>query len=206
MHMVYALSAYHKAYLTPPDDLTQRERFKGLAKHHISLGLPQLTSALAHFDSVNCGAAYIAATIVCYSTFAAGPAGPGDLLACNLDVEHGVLWIPMVHGVRLIRAKFDQDELFTGLMEPMHRRNFELSTEPTPPRCTREHIKRLYWEKALNALRDMAALQRSDDAAVCLCELDNLTSIYEVTFGTDQDGELSRPIREPNFFRTALQA
>ncbi|KAI0517645.1 hypothetical protein F5B22DRAFT_112621 [Xylaria bambusicola] len=189
MDMVYALSAYHKAYLTAPDHLAQRERFKTLAKHHVALGLPQLTSALAHIDSVNCGAAYIAATLVCYSTFASGPTSPGDLLSCNLDVEQGVLWVPMVHGVRLIRAKFDQDELFTELMEPMHARNFESS----PPRYTREGLKRLDWEKALGALRDMVTRQKSDDAAACLSELDSLISIYEATFGPDQDGSYHGP-------------
>ncbi|KAI0548890.1 hypothetical protein F4679DRAFT_288443 [Xylaria curta] len=193
MHMVYAFSAHHKTYLTALDHPAQRQKFKELAKHHTSLGLPQLTSALAHIDSANCGAAYIAATLVCYSSFAAGPAGPSDLLACNLDAEQGVLWVPMVHGVRLIRAKFDDDELFAGLMEPMHRRNFELSPETLLPRCISERLKRLDWEKALQALRDMVSLQRSDDAAVCLSELDKLISIYEATFGTDQDGSFHGP-------------
>ena len=158
----------------------------------VSLGLPQLTRALAHIDSGTCGAAYISATLVCYCNFAAGPA-PGDLLACNLDIEQDVLWVPMVHGVRLIREKFDDDKLFTGLMEPMHRRSFKPATEVPSPRCKEEDLPRLDWEKALKALRSMVVLHRSDDAAVCLGELDKLIPIYEATFGVDEDGSYHGP-------------
>ncbi|KAJ3569537.1 hypothetical protein NPX13_g6049 [Xylaria arbuscula] len=132
--------------------------------------------------------------MVCYCNFAAGAfLGPGDLLACNLDAEQDVLWVPMVHGVRLIREKFDEDELFAGLMEPMHRRNFEPSGEAPSPRCIEECLKRLDWEDALQALRDMVNSQKHDDTTVCLGELDKLIPIYEATFGTDDDGSYHGP-------------
>ena len=37
MHMVYALSAYHKVYLTAPDDTARRQKFRGLAQHQVCI-------------------------------------------------------------------------------------------------------------------------------------------------------------------------
>lgn len=98
----------------------RQQELRQLAELHASAGLKQFAVALSQFYSTNCSATYIFATLVCYSTFAAGPTGPGDPLACNIDRDRDDNWLPLIYGARLIRETFDYDVLFTGLMDPFH--------------------------------------------------------------------------------------
>ncbi|KAI8629623.1 hypothetical protein F5Y19DRAFT_72237 [Xylariaceae sp. FL1651] len=195
LHLAYALAAYHLAFCNIGSECKELE-YRAKARYHASLGLPQLTQALVRIDKDNCGALYIAATLVCYCTFAAGPAGPGDLLVCNLGTQHRADWLPLIYGVRLIREKFDEDVLFTGLMEPFRGKNVrpetEMSLQDRPARCVREGFARLDWEEPLNELRDFVASQTSEGTEIWLRGLDGLMSIYEATYG-DKDATFDGP-------------
>ncbi|KAJ2989743.1 hypothetical protein NUW58_g3312 [Xylaria curta] len=192
LHLAYALAAYHlacHATIDSPENL----KYSRMAKHHASLGLSQLTSALSRIDPYNCGAVYIAATLVCYCTFAAGPTGPGDLLVCNLDATHDAGWLPLIYGVRLIREKFDDGVLFSGLMKPFGPDKSQPESEPSlsetlRARCHREGFERLDWEEPLRNLREFVASQTFENSEICLRELDGLILIYEATYG-DRDAK-----------------
>ncbi|KAJ8129062.1 hypothetical protein O1611_g4572 [Lasiodiplodia mahajangana] len=164
-----------------------------IPQHHASHGIPQLTQALATLDKDNCGAVYAAATLMCYCTFAAGPTGPGDLLVCNVETAHDVAWLPLIYGVRLIREKFCEDELFVGLMAPFHAKFHQATSQQEEeerraeirrPRCTRENFKRLDWHEPLDQLRDLV-FSRPLENESCLGALDNMIAIYDATFGDE---------------------
>ncbi|GAW11437.1 hypothetical protein ANO14919_007830 [Xylariales sp. No.14919] len=190
LRLAYALAAYHIAYHDSTDS-SKKLKYRDMAEHHASLGLRQLTPILAGIDKDNCGAAYIAATLVCYCTFAAGPAGSGDLLVCNLDTTHDTAWLPLIYGVRLIRERFAEDVLFAGLMEPFMGTKSQAgpetpSTDARRARCYREGFKRLDWERSLKELREFVASQTFEGADICLRGLDGMIPIYEAAFG-DED-------------------
>jgi hypothetical protein len=205
LHLAYALAAYHIAYLDPANSPKKLE-YINLAKHHASLGLPQLTLALARIDNDNCGAAYIAATLVCYCTFAAGPTGPGDLLVCNLDATHDGAWLPLIYGVRLIRENFDEDVLFAGLMEPFlgnksrsEAKTSSLETRRRKARCSQESFERLNWEEPLEKLRNFVASRTFEGAETCLRGLDGMVPIYAATYG-DRDATFDGPSEDQFVF------
>ncbi|KAI0100979.1 hypothetical protein GGR51DRAFT_337063 [Nemania sp. FL0031] len=199
LHLAYTLAAYHIAYFEVaenPKKLKYRER----AQHHASQGIPQLTRALATLNKDNCGAVYAAATLMCYCTFAAGPTDPGDLLVCNVETIHDVAWLPLIYGVRLIREKFDEDELFTGLMAPFHAKfhraksqeeEDERRTAVRRPRCAREGFQHLDWHEPLERLRDFVLSQSLENESY-LGALGNMIAIYNATFG-DKDGVYDGP-------------
>ncbi|KAI0534689.1 hypothetical protein GGR58DRAFT_481927 [Xylaria digitata] len=203
LRLAYALAAHHIAYRD--NDTPKKLKYRDMAEHHASLGLRQFTSTLARVDKDNCGAAYIAATLVCYCTFATGPAGSGDLLVCNLETTHDAGWLPLIYGVRLIREKFTEDVLFAGLMEPFMGAKPQADAE-TPPkeedrraRCYREGFERLDWEEPLKELRDFVASQTPECADICLRELDNMMLIYEATFG-HKDATFDPPLHNQFVF------
>ncbi|KAI1125642.1 hypothetical protein F5Y10DRAFT_225626 [Nemania abortiva] len=199
LHLAYTLAAYHLAYLETSNH-PKKLQYREMARHHSSLGLPQLTQALAGLNKDNCGAVYAAASLMCYCTFAAGPTDPGDLLVCNVGSRHDVAWLPLIYGVRLIREKFDEDELFTGLMEPFHRKFHTRTTQSEEdegrmdtrqPRCTRENFPRLNWHEPLRKLQDCVYSQAVENQS-CLSALENMISIYEATYG-DEDAVYDGP-------------
>lgn len=199
LHLAYRLAANHIAYLEKVD-ISRKLKYREIAQRHASLGLPQLTQALATLDKDNCGAVYAAATLMCYCTFAAGPTGPGDLLVCNVEMTHDVAWLPLIYGVRLIREGFDEDELFTGLMEPFHSKSHEKKTQPgeaegkeeaRKPRFVREGFRRRDWHAPLRKLRDFVVAQPPENDG-CLCALDCMLGIYEASYG-DEDGFYDGP-------------
>lgn len=214
MHLAYAVAGYHLAYLEKPGE--RQQEFRQLAELHASAGLQQFTGALARLDSTNCGAAYVSATLVCYGTFAAGPTGPGDLLVCNIDRDRDDNWMPLIHGLRLIRETFDDDVLYTGLMDPFHARNHAKNLEPKPAQekvaqCAREGLARLDWEQPLSDLREFVAAyydhgdeangidESENEDDVCLRSLDCLINIYRATYG-DKDGEYDGPEQYQHVF------
>ncbi|KAI1279470.1 hypothetical protein F5Y07DRAFT_43922 [Xylaria sp. FL0933] len=187
LRLAYAVAAYHIAYPLVVND-PKRRKYRDMAEHHASLGLRQLTSILTSIDKDNCGAAYIAATLVCYCTFAAGPTGPDDLLVCNLEATHDAGWLPLIFGVRLIREKFPEDVLFAGLMEPFMGKNHPQpeTSSVRKARCYRDGFKRLDWEEPLQKLRSFITTQELECGETCLRGLDGMILIYEAVFG-DKD-------------------
>ncbi|KAI0466137.1 hypothetical protein F4859DRAFT_498376, partial [Xylaria cf. heliscus] len=197
LRLAYALAAYHIAHHDIRDGPRNLE-YRRAAEHHASLGLRELTVALARLDNDNCGAAYIAATLVCICTFAAGPTGPGDLLACSLDTTHDAGWFPLIHGVRLLREEFHEDVLFSGYMEPFHSKTWtQPESEPSSmearrARCCREGFERLDWEEPLQKFREFVASQTFENAETCLRGLDGMIPIYGATYG-DKDANFDGP-------------
>ncbi|RYP05416.1 hypothetical protein DL764_003841 [Monosporascus ibericus] len=198
LHLAYAVAGYHLAYLNKTED--RHQGLRRLAELHASAGIAQLTATLARLDRTNCGAAYISATLVCYCTFAAGPAGPGDLLVCNVDQDRDHNWLPSIHGLRLLRESFDADVLFSGLMDPFHPKSHAQDKDATPARdnrarCSREGFLRVDWEEPLSDLRGFIVMYDDggdDDDGICLRSLDSLIAIYRATYG-DKDGSYDGP-------------
>ncbi|KAI0457371.1 hypothetical protein F5B21DRAFT_464226 [Xylaria acuta] len=197
LRLAYAFAAYHIAYGDVSDGPSNL-KYRRTAEHHASLGLRQFTATLAHMNKDNCGAVYIAATLVCNCSFAAGPTGPGDLPACNLGTTHDAGWFPLIYGVRLIREEYDEDVLFSGLMEPFHsHRSSQAESETSSiearrARCYREGFERLDWEEPLRRFRGFAAFQTFENAEICLRGLDGMMLIYEATYG-DSDANFDGP-------------
>ncbi|KFZ23955.1 hypothetical protein V502_01562 [Pseudogymnoascus sp. VKM F-4520 (FW-2644)] len=159
LHLSFAAAGYHLLHLHPKGPPTRRKH----SEQHASSGLSQLTSALPTLNATNAGALYVAAVLVCYCTFAAGPTGPDDVLVCNVGNEDAVPWLPLTHGVRLIRSLVEPGVLFAGLMAPLGPSD-EQDDGDHRPACAREGFPRIEWEEALSELRRV-----TDRMWMCVC-------------------------------------
>ncbi|RYP76953.1 hypothetical protein DL770_007127 [Monosporascus sp. CRB-9-2] len=188
LHLAYAVAGYHLAYLGKTED--RHQELRRLAELHASEGLAQLTATLARLDGTNCGAAYISAT---------------------LDRDHN--WLPSIHGLRLIKESFDDDVLFTGLMDPFHPKSSAQVKDATTARdkrarFSREGFLRIDWEQPLSDLRKFIVMYDGgggddDDDGICLRSLDCLIAIYRATYG-DKDGSYDGPQEYQHAFEDAF--
>lgn len=203
MHLIYAISAYHLVALCrdDTDNLWPHrtpDEYLALAQQHMAAGVAACTGELTSPgpQSHNCGALYLAAVLICYCTFAAGPDGPQDLLICRVGPDAALVWRPMVQGVNLIRQVCCNEDLFGGLMSPLapSTTTGELSSDSALPVCSRPGsvFPRIKWEVALGGLRDLTAAaepaMKHRDQDACCRALDMLIGIYSATYGRDQDG------------------
>lgn len=128
-------SIHAEGYGAESSSDAKRQYYVSLAERHVSAGLSEFTRLLPTLNDSNCGALYMAATLVCYYAFAAGPTGPGDFLICrdsdtrppfgsqgendiNDSIER-LQWVSLIHGVRLIRWAVAPEILFSGLLAPL---------------------------------------------------------------------------------------
>lgn len=184
LHLIYSLAGYHMAYLDA-DEGDQRQQ-RSLAERHSSIGLSELTKMLPSLNGTNCGALYVSALLVCYCTFAAGPTSLNDLLVCDVSDGAPQRWLPLIHGVRLIRMTIEPATLFTGLMEPLGG----LETTPVEdqrPTYLRDGFPRIDWIERLDELRKWIASHESPDTITYLRSSESLAEIYEATYG-DREG------------------
>jgi hypothetical protein len=188
LHLSFAVAAYHLAHIHSQDS-KKRNNYRNLAKSHETIGLAGFTAALDTVNKDNCGALYVAATLVCYCTFAAGPKSPEDVLVCRLGDNGPTSWQPLIHGVRLIRSDIAPDVLFSGLMAPLGPQS--VSNPDTGPLSAREEFSRINWEQPLQKLREM--VQASGATESCLRSMGGLASIYRAIYGNDSDGRFDGP-------------
>ncbi|CAK7206190.1 Allantoate permease [Sporothrix eucalyptigena] len=170
LHLAFAVAAYHLSHLQEDD--VKRQYYASLAEQHVSAGLAEFSKALPSLNDSNCGALYVAATLVCYYTFAAGPTCPGDFLVCR-DNDEKMQWVSLIHGVRLIRTTIDPDVLYSGLMAPLGP-----AGEPAPqraPMCARQNFPRIDWEGPLSGLHKYMAASKKPDVEVFLSCFDALS-------------------------------
>ena len=187
LHLIYALAGYHLAFL----EGGSRDRPQQLAEHHSSIGLAELNKVLPSLDKTNCGALYVSAVLVCYCTFAAGPTSLNDLLVCDISDGAAQRWLPLIHGVRLIRQTIEPATLFTGLMEPLG--SFATAQRHDPrPSYLRDGFRRIEWTEPLDKLRKWIDSHGSPETIIYSRSLDSLCEIYEATYG-DRDGAYSGP-------------
>ena len=182
------------------------EEYKVLAQRHMSAGVEGCTRELTSPgpQAHNCGALYLAAVLICYCTFAAGPDGPDDLLICRVGPDAALVWRPMVQGVHLIRQVCALEHLFSGLMSPLGPASPEEEREPPPssvlPVCARPEsvFPRIEWEAALGRLREFVAEEEGDASWHAL---DTLMNIYGATYGRDDDGLYDGDPNDQHVFR-----
>ncbi|KIW99502.1 uncharacterized protein Z518_11241 [Rhinocladiella mackenziei CBS 650.93] len=179
LDLTLAVAGYHLAYLRAGEG--RQQDYEALAERHMAAGLAEMTKVLPNLDDNNCGALYVSAVLVCYCAFAAGSTSPDDLLLCNIRDENPVRWLPLIHGVRLIRTTADPAILFSGLMAPLDESN---GPSPDPgPTFARECFSRIEWEKPLYELRSYIASYGGPDVDVYLRAFDTLSLIYKATYG-----------------------
>lgn len=188
LHLMYAIAAYHLAFTK--DDRNERDHYITLAGDHLSRGVTEMTKTLSSINDDNCQALYIGAALVCYSTFAAGPTGPSDLLICDVDDEREHRCMPMIHGVRLIHTTVDSSILYSGLMAPLGPSD-EVSNN-TGPTFAREGFPRIAWEGALDKLHNFVSDDESSNRDIYIRALDGLIQTYNAIFGIG-DGEYDGP-------------
>ncbi|KAF4951948.1 hypothetical protein FSARC_12773 [Fusarium sarcochroum] len=182
LHMMYSLAGYHLVYLEPKGTERHSQNL-ALAAHHSELGLAEMNKTLANLNETNCGALYIAAVLVCYCTFAAGPTGPGDLLICIVDDAAAQRWLPLIHGVRLIRQSIEPATLFTGLMSPLGGGGASPEVEDRRPEYLVKGFPRLDWITPLEKLRLWIASHENPDTALYLRVHKSLCDVYEANYG-----------------------
>ncbi|KAL4862094.1 hypothetical protein BDV12DRAFT_49931 [Aspergillus spectabilis] len=197
LHLALALSAHHLVY-SSHHDIEKSSRYLALAAHHSSTGIAGLTQSLQNLDDNNCGPLYVAAVLVSFCTFAAGPVDPDDLLVCNISNQATQSWMSVVQGVRLIRERFEPSVLFSGLMSPLDSPGEE-HLNSSEPRYVENNFPRVDWEGPLYRLREMIASSESPDAAVCLEAYHVVEAIYEATYGKG-DGSITCPARHKFVF------
>ncbi|CAM1503840.1 Fc.00g014310.m01.CDS01 [Cosmosporella sp. VM-42] len=189
LHLIYALAGYHLAFLDVGSG--DRPQQFSLAEHHSAIGLAELNKVLPSLDETNCGALYVSAVLVCYCTFAAGPTSMNDLLVCDVSDGAPQRWLPLIHGVRLIRQTIEPATLFTGLMAPLGN-SMRIQPQDPRPSYLRDGFSRVQWIEPLDELRKWIASHESPETIVYSRSLDSLCEIYEATYG-DLNGIYSGP-------------
>ncbi|KAK2684590.1 hypothetical protein QWA68_016644 [Fusarium oxysporum] len=140
-----------------------------------------MAHALSNLNEQNCGALYLASSLLCFCTLAAGPTGPNDLLVCITEDVRSTVCVPMIRGVRLIRQLFPLETLFAGLMAPMNIA-VTLSTH-WRPRWMEAGLPCLDWEEAVNNLRTLVMSHHADNDTSRVNALNQLEGIYEALYG-----------------------
>ncbi|KAH7186593.1 hypothetical protein DER44DRAFT_737314 [Fusarium oxysporum] len=191
LHLCLSLAAYHLAFLAPEPE-PSKARHAALARHHFSVGLTQANEALSIIDASTCGNLYVSTILVCFCSFAAGPSGPDDLFVCSAEDKSSHKWHPLAHGARLIRELYDESVLFSGLTEPLGRRN--PPPEDPRPTCVCQGFVRVDWTDPLARLHDLVISTETPSDTVYVRSLQMLTAIYEGTFG-DREGCVKTPLR-----------
>lgn len=181
LHLAYALAGYHLAYLEPsnPD---RHAHYLSLARHHSEVGVAELNKMLPSLDDTNCGALYVSAVLVCYCSFAAGPTGVNDLLICNVNDGTPQQWLPLIHGVRLIRRAIEPATLFTGLMAPLGTPD-EAEENDRRPMYLIEGFPSVDWMEPMDKLRAWLDSYHTPDTIIYLRALAALSDNYEACYG-----------------------
>lgn len=194
LHLSFAIAAYHLSRLHP--DAPEHGTYTTLAAAHLSTGLAEMTPALARLDDENCGALYVAATLVCYCNFAAGPSGPSDLLLCDVDGSGAGRWSPLIRGLTYIRQAARPEVLWSGLMAPLGPALGEESSHKPPPPAgptfAREGFPRIDWVGHFDRLRELVSREDVVNGVVYVHCFEDLRGIYAATYG-DDDGEYDGP-------------
>ncbi|KAH8885784.1 hypothetical protein GQ53DRAFT_728820 [Thozetella sp. PMI_491] len=194
LHLALGVAALHLAHLTSDESL--RRRYRDLGERHSSTGLSELNESLPLMDETNCGALYVAATLVCYCSFAAGPSGDGDLLVFHNNSNATVHWLTLIRGVRYIREMVSPEVLFSGLMDPLKPGPAPEAPSPeqVEPTMYKQKYERVDWEEPLQRLHDFITKQDGGDQAVqTLQALENLSRIFEATYGKADGSSDSTP-------------
>lgn len=178
LHLIYALSGFHLAYLEPVGSDT-RARHCSAATRHSEVGLMKLNETLTSITEENCGALYVAATLVSYCVFAAGPTSPNDLLVCKVGEAATLHQLPLIHGVRLIRQTVDPATLFSGLLEPLTESGSDEEVESS----AHPYID---WIDPFARLRQWLTSNGGASMAVYDHALSSLSSIYEANYGSEK--------------------
>jgi hypothetical protein len=185
LHLTLAIAAYHLAYLQADDALRQRYISRG--KKGFIIGLAEFTRQLANLQPETGGPLLIAAMLVCWCAFADGPAGPGDLLVCNVSSDNTVTWKHPIKG-------------FRSILEAISGGNARATTESARfikiihpagvkgPSYSREGFPRIDWHEALYAFREFVMGREEQDTKLVVQELDRMIEIYNAVYG-DQNGE-----------------
>ncbi|KAH6661439.1 hypothetical protein F5X68DRAFT_145673, partial [Plectosphaerella plurivora] len=203
LRLILAIAARHKLYMeSKQQDDHKRRRLVFLAEQNLARGVAEMAPMLSNLNEHNCGALYLASSLLCFCTFATGPTGPGDLLVCISGDVRPTRNLPIIHGVRLIRQSFPPETLFSGLMAPMHR---PLTMSPQwRPRWVDNGLARLDWEKALDDLREIVTTHSSDSDTSRLHALNQLEGIYEAFYGRKIAGRTREPDPASRFVLTWL--
>ncbi|KAM0425594.1 hypothetical protein ACHAPT_009125 [Fusarium lateritium] len=176
LHLIYALAGFHLAYLQPAGS-EARARHRLAATQHSEVGLGKLNETLSSISESNCGALYVAATLVSYCAFAAGPTSPNDLLVCKVGDEATHDQLPLIHGVRLIRQTVDPATLFSGLLQPLADTGPDQEVESS----THPHIN---WIEPFAILRQ--SLTSNHNMTIYEHAFSSLASVYEANYGSEK--------------------
>ncbi|KAF4989407.1 hypothetical protein FGRMN_9132 [Fusarium graminum] len=191
LHMMYALAGYNLAYQEPKETERHTQNL-ALAAHHAELGISEMNRTLTNLNETNCGALYVAAVLVCYCTFAAGPTGPDDLLICVIGGGISQRWLPVIHGVRLIRQSIEPATLFTGLTAPLGGGS-KAEPEDSRPEYLVKGFPHIHWVGPLEELRAWIASHDNPDTALYLRVHKSLCDVYEANYG-NSEGFIGVPI------------
>lgn len=164
------------------------------------IGLSELNKEFLKLGETNCGSVYVAAMLLCFNAFAAGPSSPEDLLICDAGDDTLSKCSYLASGVRFIRMSFTASALFTGLTKPLA--DSEEEPEDDRPTCEREHFPRVDWASPLNELRAFVASspQATEHTAVYISALDEVITYYEAAYGDE-----NRTYTGPKAYRFVLR-
>ncbi|KAL0940228.1 uncharacterized protein CTRU02_202991 [Colletotrichum truncatum] len=169
LHLLLAVSALHLARERPDE----ANRYKIIADSHYTIGLRQVMDILPNLNRDNCGALYIASTLVCSYSFAQRHS-PGHLLIISDGEE--VAWFELLKGVRLVVDTMGFDAIFSGVLGPF-------TNEPEREPLCRKADRVVWWQPALNRISDLIP-STGADARIFEKMLDGVSSAFEETFGT----------------------
>ncbi|KPM35282.1 hypothetical protein AK830_g11279 [Neonectria ditissima] len=181
LQIACALSGYHRAHSQQAESDT-RAHYLSVARHYAETGLSDLYKTHPNINESNCGALYVAAMLLCYCAFAAGPTGPNDLLICNAGDGASPFWLPRIQGVRLIRQMIEPATLFTGLTAPLASPPGD--SHDQRPMSLLDEILRAGWIDPLERLRKWIASHDSPNTLIYIQALASLSTVYETNYGT----------------------
>lgn len=102
LHLILTYSALHMS--RHEADPERRQQLHDEAVLHFATALQQTRLELSRLDRGNAHALYVSSMLVCFCTFAKGPAGPADFLMFTAGGGGGepATWLQLVRGVRII--------------------------------------------------------------------------------------------------------
>ncbi|KAM5349058.1 hypothetical protein ACJ41O_008881 [Fusarium nematophilum] len=182
LSLILCLSSYHLSRL----NLADSARYLRLAEQHSTTALQAATVLLTQLNPQTSPALYIVSVLICFVSFAKGPA-PGDML---LVAEHGqVAWLHLLKGVKLVIETSGWPAIFSGPLAEYFpgpsEKHEELAQSLSPLQFSED------WRSSLNEVSSLIALladQRMKDA--CEDGLRVLEECCEKTFGRGQNSSL----------------
>ncbi|KAL7626497.1 hypothetical protein AAE478_003269 [Parahypoxylon ruwenzoriense] len=187
LHLILAVAGHHLARLNAEaEEPDRRNHYLALAQNHFHAGLAEFRETLPSLNKTNSRPLYVSALLVCWCSFAAGPSGPSDLLVCEVGNNNVLFWIPLVHGVRIIKETIESCDFFANLTDSCGTTDEKASTYS-------DLSLTIEWEEPLRNLQDRIVSSGSPFIEAYNYALSDMRAIFEEACGKSDGSRSGHP-------------